>query len=265
MMRVSELYLHPVKSCGGHAVERVALDPQGPRGDRRWMVTDPTGQFLTQRELARMALIQVGVTDSGITLRAPGFDTLTVMTPPQEQASERLVTVWRDQCRALLADAAANQWFSDFLQRPAQLVHLPDSSRRPVDPRYATASDQVSFADGFPLLLIGAASLDELNSRLDQPVSMRRFRPNLVVSGGAAFAEDGWRRLRIGTITFRVAKPCARCAIPGIDPDSGQTTTEPLRTLARFRRRDGVIYFGQNLLHDGPGTLTVGDPVELLE
>ncbi|HQN40865.1 MAG TPA: MOSC domain-containing protein, partial [Pseudomonadales bacterium] len=142
---------------------------------------------------------------------------------------------------------------------------LPDSSRRPVDPRYATASDQVSFADGFPLLLIGAASLDELNSRLDQPVSMRRFRPNLVVSGGAAFAEDGWRRLRIGTITFRVAKPCARCAIPGIDPDSGQTTAEPLRTLARFRRRDGVIYFGQNLLHDGPGTLTVGDPVELLE
>lgn len=265
MMQISELYLHPVKSCGGYAVERFALDPQGPRGDRRWMLIDPEGRFISQREEPRMALIQARLTAEGIELTAPEFASIEVATADVSQAVAQLVTVWRDQCMARVADDVANGWLSSYLHRPVRLVHLPDASRRPVDPRYANATDQVSFADGFPLLLIGAASLAELNNRLTQPVSMRRFRPNLVIEGSAAFAEDGWRRLRIGDVTFRVAKPCSRCSIPGLDPDSAQSSTEPLRVLAQFRRREGVIYFGQNLLHDGPGTLAVGDPVEILE
>jgi uncharacterized protein YcbX len=176
------------------------------------------------------------------------------------------VQVWQDRCRALLVDPAADAWLSEFLGRPVRLVWMPPETQRRVDPRYALSDDHTGFADGFPFLLISRASLDALNARLQTPVSMERFRPNLVVAGCPPHAEDQWQRLRIGDMEFRVAKPCSRCVIPTIDPDTGvrDPGAEPLRTLSAYRRHQGKVYFGQNLLHCGSGVLAEGMAVEVL-
>ena len=181
------------------------------------------------------------------------------------QGASLPVVVWRDKVNAIPVGGDADAWLSEFLAIDCRLVVFPYDARRAVDPDYAAATDQVGFADGFPFLLISQASLDDLNARLAQPVPMLRFRPNLVVEGCAAYAEDGWRRIRIGELEFRVAKPCSRCIIPTIDPATAQRSAEPLRTLMSYRRRDNRIYFGQNLIHDGTGRLAVGMPVEVLE
>jgi hypothetical protein len=173
--------------------------------------------------------------------------------------------VWGDSVRAEAAGPEADDWLSRSLGVPCRLVCFARDAVRSVDPAFSRATDQVGFADGFPFLLISQASLDDLNRRLAQPVAMLRFRPNLVVAGGEAFAEDGWRRIRIGGLAFRVAKPCSRCIIPTIDPLTGQRGVEPLRTLNSYRKRGKQVYFGQNLVHESPGRLAVGMPVEVLE
>jgi len=174
------------------------------------------------------------------------------------------VRVWDDRVSAERVSAEADAWLSQFIEQACRLVHMPDTARRAVDPDYAAADDQVGFADGFPFLLISQASLDDLNARLDQPLPMLRFRPNLVISGCAPYAEDNWRRIRIGALEFRVAKPCSRCVIPTIDYATGEHGREPLQTLMTYRRRDNKIYFGQNLIHDASGRLERGMPVEVL-
>lgn len=258
------LYRYPVKSLAGEGFETLEVMARGFRHDRHWMVVDPAGRFLTQRQWPRMALIATQVDASGeLHLRAPGMADLHLAG--RSGGARLAVQVWGDTVDAMASDAAADVWLSEFLETPCRLVHLADDSVRPVDPDYATPADQVGFADGFPFLLISQASLDDLNSRLDAPLPMRRFRPNLVVSGCPPYAEDGWRLIRIGDIRFRVVKPCARCAIPTIDPDTGISGKEPLRTLARFRRQGGQVMFGQNLVHDGRGRLEVGMTVEVLE
>jgi uncharacterized protein YcbX len=197
-------------------------------------------------------------------LQAPGTDDLSVRHPPEE--AERVkVEVWSDRCAAQRGDPSADAWLSDFLGHACRLVYMPDESARPVDLRYAQPQDRTAFSDGFPLLLISQASLDDLNSRLLEPLPMLRFRPNLVVEGCAPYEEDEWQRLRIGEMTLRVVKPCSRCKITTVDPYTAETGSEPLRTLTSYRRRGKQVYFGQNLLHDGPGELALGMPVEVLE
>jgi uncharacterized protein len=262
-LRLTGLWRYPVKSLRGTRCNALPVAARGPLADRQWMLVDAQGGFLTQRQLPRMALIDVRLDGDGLALRC-GRSALTVARPPID-APLLEVTVWRDRCLAQAADAEADRWFSGLLGRPCRLVYLPDSQVRAVDPRFARPDDQVGFADGFPFLLISQASLDDLNARLAQPVPMLRFRPNLVVAGCAAFAEDGWRRIRIGEIDFRVAKPCSRCIVPTIDPETAERAAEPLRTLAGYRRRDKQVFFGQNLIHDGLGELREGMPVEVLE
>lgn len=226
------------------------------------MLVDPQGKFLTQRQLPRMALLDAALHQDQL-LISGGDDQFAL---PADRAAEALsVQVWHDHCQAQRVDQELDRWLSDFLGTPASLVVLPDAQVRQVDQDYAAAEDQVGFADGFPFLLISQASLDELNGRLPSPVPMTRFRPNLVVSGCEAFAEDSWKRIRIGELSFRVVKPCSRCIIPTIDPLSGERAAEPLRTLSSYRRRDNKVYFGQNLLHDGIGELAEGMRVEVLE
>jgi uncharacterized protein YcbX len=174
------------------------------------------------------------------------------------------VVVWGDSVQAAAVGERADAWLSGFLGLACRLVYFPPDTVRAVDPDYARASDQIGFADGFPFLLISQASLDDLNGRLDEAVPMLRFRPNLVVAGCSAYAEDDWRRIRIGEIEFRFAKPCSRCIIPTIDPASGLRGREPLRTLMGYRQRDNKVYFGQNLIHDGVGQLALGMPIEVL-
>ena len=263
-IRLSGLYRYPVKSMAGEYLEECRLDGFGLERDRRWMVVDREGRFLSQRELPRMALITPRLGSEGLLLQAPAMPELAVPRP-HDEAERVKVSVWNDRCAAQLGDPASHAWLSEFLGRECRLVHMPDDLVRTVDQRFAQPQDRTAFSDGFPLLLISQASLDELNSRLEKALPMLRFRPNLVVGGCAPYAEDGWRRIRIGESVLRVVKPCSRCKITTVDPSTAETGSEPLKTLAGYRRRGNQVYFGQNLLHDGPGTLRLGLPVEVIE
>jgi uncharacterized protein YcbX len=264
-MRVTELNIYPIKSCGQVPVDSVVVEPRGLAGDRRFMLVDDNGRFLTQRRHPRMALIQVAHTDRGFRLHAPGAHALE-LPAALPAGRERPVVVWQSELDATLAEDAINAWFSEFLEFPAQLVFMADSHERRLKPDRGRSDDRLSFADGAPLLLISEASLADLNSRLTHPVSMQRFRPNLVVTTDTAFAEDEWQLIRIGEAEFEVSWACTRCVMTTVDPASGEkdSNREPLATLSSFRRvREGVV-FGQNLIPRRLGRVQVGDRVELL-
>ncbi len=263
--QLSQLVIYPVKSMRGIERSSAALDDLGLAWDRRWMVVDAEGRFLTGRQQPRLLLIQPELTEDGrLTLRFPDGRRLPVA--PATPAAPRLtVQVWRDTLAAPAVDPAADAALSEFLGQPCRLVFFEESMVRPVDPDYARPGDRTGFADGFPLLLISEGSLADLNTRLPSPLPMRRFRPNLVVSGCAPYAEDEWREIRIGDIPFELVKPCSRCIMTTTDPDTGaRAGQEPLRTLATYRRRGNKVYFGQNVVHRGRGLLRVGDAVTVL-
>lgn len=267
-IRVSALYVHPVKSCAGLRVDEVTLDAMGVIGDRRFMLVDASGSFLTQRTDARLALVRVARSDGGgVVLTHAGRAALTVEVPSE---GEREATVWGDRVRVRDCGDAAADWLSSLLGTPVRLVHMPDDSVREVDPKYAPAGARTSLADGFPLLLATNASLADLSRRAGRALEMERFRPNIVLSGGRAWDEDRWEELRVGATTLRLVKPCARCAITLVDPESGQSGAQPLRTLSAFRRGTDLgfrrvdaahTYFAWNVLHEGTGTVRVGDAV----
>lgn len=238
---------------------------RGLEHDRRWMVVDTQGRFLTQRELPRMALITTRLTVDDLVLGAPGMPDLAV--PLRSEGGDAApVSVWSDATTGTPAGLEADRWLGAFLGVSCRLVRMPGDAVRQVDRAYAREGEQVGYADGFPFLLISQASLDDLNRRLSAPVGMERFRPNLVVSGCAPYAEDGWTRIRIGAVLFRVVTSCARCVIVTVDPSTGERGREPLRTLAGYRTVEKRVLLGQNLIHDSiGGVLRVGDAVEVLE
>jgi uncharacterized protein YcbX len=264
-LRVVALHRYPVKSMGGQALDSARVEARGLAHDRRWLMVTPQGRFLTRRELPVMALLNADPADGGIVLSHRNGDAITVAEP--DHAHPRPVQVWGDPVMAHDAGDAAAQWLSDRVGRAVRLVHMPDTAHRPVDPDFGAVGDHVSFADGYPLLITLVESLDALNAHLPQPMPIARFRPNLVIAGAPAFAEDGWHRLHIGDVTLRVAKPCTRCVVTTQDPDSGAVTDplEPLRTLKAMGRVSAdaraIPVFGTNAIPDGPGTISVGDPV----
>lgn len=264
---LSGINTYPIKSTAGQALNGAKVEKRGLEGDRRWMLTDPDGHFLSGRQLPRMTLIKAGSSTSGLLLSAPGMSSLEVTTPTT--GSEQLeVVVWKDRVMASDAGESAARWLSDFLEQDCRLVFMDEQHQRPVDADFSKSGDLVSFADGFPLLLISEASLEDLNQRLQQPVSMAHFRPNLVVTGCPAFAEDQWRRLRIGSVDFEMVKRCARCVFTTVNPETGvkQSDGQPLKTLASYRRDPrGRVMFGVNLIARSAGSLGIGDPVELLD
>jgi len=268
MLRLSGLYHYPLKSGVAEPLNHARLDALGLAGDRRWMVVDgESGRFLTQRLLPQMTQLHARWQGGEqLLLRAPGMPDVQVALPG-EGAELRGVTIWRDSLRVPDAGDEAAAWLSRFLARPCRLVHVPAARARQVDTGYAEVGDKVGFADGFPLLLIGQGSLDDLCARVGRPLEMLRFRPNLVVEGAVPYAEDGWKRIRIGALELRVVKGCSRCVMTTLDPQSGARSDdrEPLATLQRYRQRDGEVYFGQNLIACGEGELSVGMPVEVLE
>jgi uncharacterized protein YcbX len=255
-MRIASLAIYPVKSCRGLPLDTVAVEPWGFAGDRRWMFVDADGVFVSQREDSRLAVVVPTPTAGGLSIAWEGR-TYEVATPPRE-APRIVVQVWNSRVEARLAAE---------LPAGLRLVHMHDPTLRPVDLAYGKPEDRVSFADGYPVLLIGAASLDDLNSRLAVKLPMNRFRPNVVIEGSAPYAEDGWRRVHIGEVAFRVVKPCARCVTTTVNQETGtrgDERTEPLRTLATYRRSSLGVLFGQNLVPDGTGTIRIGDEVEVL-
>ena len=264
-LRVDGLYRYPVKSCGGTSLPSATVGPRGIVGDRQWMVVDDTGEFLTQREHHRMSLVRPHLTDDGLLeLNAPGMPPLTVTPAIRHDRVD--VSIWNDRCVAIDEGPTVAEWLSAFLDVRCRLVRFPDDATRRVDPEYAGPNDQVGFADGFSFLLASCASLDDLNHRLASPLPMNRFRPNIVVSGGEAFQEDRWKRIRIDAIAFAVVKPCARCVTTTVDQQTGEASREPLRTLATFRNVPGRgVMFGQNLIHDQSGVLHVGAEVTVIE
>ncbi len=265
-MELSEINLFPVKSLGGIGVARWPLDRFGLYLDRRWMVVDAQGRFLTQRQHPQMALVRPRLDGERLTLTCFGLPDHHVPAPDPE-APRVPVRVWEDEVAAVHLSAETDAWLAQAIGVPdCRLVWFPEDAVRPVDPRFAGPEDRTAFSDGFPLLLIGEGSLDDLNARLEAPLPMRRFRPNLVVQGAPPYAEDHWRRIRIGEVVLRVVKPCSRCVVTTVDPDTGEARgPEPLRTLAGYRQRDGKVFFGQNLIHETQGVLRVGDPVTVLE
>jgi uncharacterized protein YcbX len=262
---VSDLFVYPVKSCRAIALERAILTLRGLAHDRRWMVVDEKGQFVTQRTQPRLALIDVAMTHDALVLSAPNMAALDLPLAPQEGAPRRRVRVWRDEVDAVDCGGTASKWVSEWLDAPVSLVFMPDATERAVDPKHARPGDIVGFADAFPLLLASSSSLDDLNARLERPVPMNRFRPNLVVSGCPPWAEDSWKRIHIADISIRVAKPCTRCVVTTTDQRTAERGVEPLRTLATFRAHEAHVLFGQNCVPDHPGTLRVGDHVTVLE
>ena len=262
MIRINGLFIYPIKSCRGISLGDAEIATTGFANDRQWLVVDRHGVFMTQRDWPALAGVSVAVEDGGLRIQVDGMAPLDVETPGPT-ASLRPATIWKDDCQVAAAGSGAAEWFTDYLGTPCRLVRMPDSTVRQVDLGYAEEGDRVGFADGFPFLLISQASLEELNGRLDEPVPMDRFRPNIVVEGCAAHAEDDWLHVTMGEVGFRVVKPCARCVITTTDQVTGARGREPLRTLATYRRFGREVLFGQNLIHDGTGTVRVGDPVEV--
>lgn len=264
--RVVALHVHPVKSLGGIAVAEGGLGPCGLEDDRRWMVIDPDGGFLTQRQLPRMALVTVARHPGGLVLAQAGHGAHAVALPPADGA-RRMVRVWRDNVPAVDAGDAVAAWLAVVLGRPCRLVYLHDAGARLADPAFAPLGATVGFADGFAVLVASRESLAALNGDLPAPVPMDRFRPNLVLEGAAAWAEDGWRVLAVGEALLRIVKPCSRCIMTTIDQRTADIPDprEPLATLARTRRALGGVMFGQNAAVIRPGRIAVGDDVRVLE
>jgi uncharacterized protein YcbX len=261
-IKLSGLYIYPVKSLAGISVSHWPVVETGLKYDRKWMIIDESGQFLSQRRVASLALIKTSLTDDALVLSAPAMKDLIL---PLESRGNDLVpvTIWHDQSYARTVSPEADRWLSRFLHRDCRLVRQPDEEVRRVDPVYGSPADQVAYSDGFPFLLLSESSLASLNEAIPLALPMSRFRPNLVVSGCAAYAEDTWREIAIGPIEFRLPKPCSRCVVPTIDQETAEMGKEPLATLNRTRKWQNKVYFGQNALHDQCGELSVGDSVRI--
>ena len=287
-MHISEINIYPIKSLKGISLDSAVVEPRGLQYDRRWMLATPDGMFFTQREFPKMATIAVAVDSGHLIVESEGAGSMNIPFEP-DHGERRQVTIWRSVCEGLVYDGAVSEWFSDAIGTDCRLVYMPDSSQRSINERFDRGEDIVSFADGYPLMLLGETSLAELNRRLAEnadegvrvPLPMDRFRPNLVVAGSEAFDEDDWRKIRAGEAVFRSTKPCERCVITTIDQSAGEKTgKEPLKTLATFRTARDVmpdrvdalgvdpaaVIFGQNLIAENPGaTVRVGDEMTVVE
>lgn len=262
----------PVKSCRGEAMDHAVVEPWGLAGDRRWMLVDDGGAQITARTYPRLVLVRPALRgDGGLELTAPDLPALHVEIPGPDRLVD--VRVWRSEVHATLARDDAHAWFSKVIGTSARLVHLRDPRQRHTNPKFSGPDDVVSLADGYPLLLTTTASLDAVNDYIaagrcadEGPLPMTRFRPSVVVHGSDAWVEDGWRRVRIGEAVFRVAKGCDRCVLTTVDPDTASMGREPLASLVRHRRWDGLTWFGMSLIPDNPGAeIAAGDDVEVLE
>jgi uncharacterized protein len=268
-LTIAALHIYPVKGLKGLDLQSARCTDRGLEHDRRWMVVDAGGEFLSQREMPRMATIWTDIADGALTLSAPDMSAVDVPLDPRPAPPIR-VRVWNSLCEAVPVSSYADAWLSDYLGVPSRLVYMPDSTRRLSNPEHAGEGKLVGFADGYAYLATTQASLDDLNARLvargARPVPMNRFRPNLVVSGGEPFGEDKWKEVRIGSAVLRAAKPCGRCQVTTTDQATGEVTgPEPLATLGTFRHSDRYgEMFGMNLVTVTPGEVRVGDRVEVV-
>ena len=263
-IRLSAIHLYPVKGIRGVSANQARVEKIGLQSDRRWVVVGGDGKFLSQRTHPRLARVVGKFHDRGLELSAPGQPLLHLDIP--REAPRMDITVWRDRMDAAAADPRADEWFSNYLGQTCRLAYMDEACHRPISSPQARPGDSVSFADGYPCLLVSTASLADLNGRLANPLPMDRFRPNLVVEGCGPFAEDNWRKFSLGDVVFRFAGLCARCSVTTVDQESGERkTNEPLQTLAGYRHNEKGVVFGVNLIPEGTGGISVGDKITILE
>ena len=262
-MHVAALHVWPVKGLAGLSVTAWPVDARGLRLDRAWMIVDAAGQFVTQRTVPQLTCIRTALTDTHLHLTYE-HQTLAVPLSPATRPMPTLVQVWDDTCAAWEESGEVHAWLSQILAQPVRLVRMTDTWQRQVDPRFAPTRTVTGFSDGFPVLVTTTASLDALNGHLDAPVTMERFRANVIIGQATPWAEDDWRHLRIGDVRLDLVKPCARCQVPAVDPQTGVVDKEPVRALAQLRRIGGKVLFGVNALAT-PGVLRVGDQVDLVD
>ncbi len=265
MLQISGLYIYPIKSLPGIAVNEARVTEKGFEHDRRWMLVDENNLFISQREAPQMTQLLVAIEYDGLRIehKLKG-NSITIPFGIPSPDQQVMVTVWDDTCKALYVSDEADEWFTAMLEINCRLVYMPDDSMRIVDQRYAHGDMVTSFADAYPFMMIGQASLDDLNSRLTEALPMDRFRPNIVFTGGEAFEEDLLADFTIRNIHFYGVKLCARCIITTINQNNGVKGKEPLKTLASYRAKNNKIYFGQNLVHKGDGVIAVGDLLHAL-
>ena len=264
MMHLETITVYPVKGVGGVSLQEASVRARGLAQDRRWMLVDMDGRALSQRQLPKLVWISASIEDKGLSLQFPGIRDLH-FDFPGPSASRLDVNIWGDSVSAQLAATEASDWFTSVLDHDCRLVFMDSVAQRGVDPAYSDGEAVVSFADGYPLLLTSTASLHKLNGRMDCTIPMSRFRPNVVVHGAKPFDEDGWRVIQIGSVRFDVVKSCTRCVVTTVNADTAVPGKEPLRTLSTFRKRDGKVYFGENLIPRSEGTIIVGDLVTVIE
>ena len=264
MITISSLTYYPIKACRGVEVDSAIVERMGFQHDRRMMVVTPEGGHLTQREYPRLALVTPKLNDGCVTLFAPNYDSIQFAT--QTSGASYPVSIWKSKgVQAIDQGDEAAQWFSDWIGTSVRLVHMADGYKRLVDAEYAVnADDHTGFADGYPILITSEEGLQDLNSRLESPVPMNRFRPNIVVQGGGAYVEDTWNGIRVGDVELAIVKPNARCVVTTIDKDTLEKSKEPLRTLEKYRRHKLGAIFGQNVIPLNEGRIGLGMTVEVL-
>ncbi len=265
MITLSALTYYPIKACRGFDVQASKVERMGLEHDRRMMVVTPEGQFLTQREHPKLALITPRLKNDGVTLSTPNFDSIHFNI--QKSGASRPVNIWKSKgVNAIDQGDEAAGWLSDWLGTPVRLMHIADGFKRKLNPDYTVnPDDHTGFADGYPILVVSEASLQDLNSKLVSPLPMNRFRPNILVKGCGPYAEDAWKRIKIGEIEMALVKPCARCVVTTIDKETLEKNKEPLKTLSTYRKQKGGAMFGMNVIPLNEGEIKVGMNVEILE
>ncbi|GAA3951763.1 MOSC domain-containing protein [Pedobacter ginsengiterrae] len=263
---LSEINIYPIKSLGGISLNEAEIEEKGLQHDRRWMLIDEEGTFITQRKHFELALLQVDIAENIMTVSHKKNLNHAISFSIDEETGESIsVTVWDDRSTGFEVNTKVSNWFSEFLKMKVRLVKMASADRRLVDQRYASNNETVSFADGYPCLLIGQSSLNGLNEKLSMPIRMDRFRPNFVFTGGIPHVEDNFSTFFLGDVLFSAVKPCARCVLITIDQQNGLKGQEPLRTLAGYRTAGKKILFGQNLIHKGSGIIRLGDELRIEE
>jgi uncharacterized protein YcbX len=265
MITLSNLTYYPIKACRGFDVTESLVERMGLANDRRMMLVTPEGEFLTQREYPKLALVTPALKNDSVTLSAPNFDSIDFTI--QRSGTPTPVNIWKSKgVHAIDQGDESAQWFSDWLGVSVRLVHVDSNYIRKLNPDYAvSADDHTGFADGYPILVISEESLRDLNSKLDTPLPMNRFRPNMVVKDCDPFAEDTWKRIRIGSVEMALVKPCPRCVVTTIDKETLEQNKEPLKTLNAYRKQKGGAMFGMNIIPLNEGEIKIGTSVEVLE
>ncbi len=264
-LHLSQLFIYPIKSLGGIALEQGYIGKRGLEHDREWMLIDQDGTFISQRKYPQLALLQTSMADGSITVQQKQNPKQRISFSLAEQLDTPIaVTIWDDHCTGLEVNTSVSEWFSDCLQMNARLVKMSSLEKRKVDQRYARHEETVGFADAYPSLIIAQSSLDLLNTKLAQPIGMERFRPNLVFTGGDAHLEDEINEFSVGEVQFYSAKPCTRCVMITVDQQTGETGQEPLKTLSSYRKFGQKILFGQNIIHTNQGLLRIGDELKVI-